>query len=49
MYTIAKTVARDKLRLNPALLTPMQRLWRIAYDVSVSSSKYDGPKRTHEV
>lgn len=48
MYTIAKGVAREKLRLCGALVAPMQRLWRVATSVEGASAGH-GKATTHEV
>jgi hypothetical protein len=49
MYTIAKSVAREKMRLAPALITPIQRLWRIATNVRDLTAAPAGSKLYHEV
>jgi hypothetical protein len=48
MYTLAKSVAREKMRLAPALVSPIQRLWRVATNVRDLSTAFSDGKLSHE-
>lgn len=49
MYTITKSVAREKLRMSPHLMRPMLRLWRAAASIGETSTLAGPLRTTHEV
>jgi hypothetical protein len=48
MYSIAKTMARERLRFDSKLVAPMSRLWHVALKLSSTASSAKSTNK-HEV
>jgi hypothetical protein len=50
MYSMAKSLGRERLRLNPLLVGPMTRLWHVALSLrETSTGKVKKTDTRHEV